>query len=240
VRVKGSTPTTGDDTPGFDDPTPCRKPQRGRRLLVGALVSGVGVTCFVALVLLLIAYVLMDGEDLWLLIAATFAAVLVGTLAMAAGSAIADRDRTDSMWSWAKHRRVHLGLGAAATCATVVLLGAAYLRVDWGTPTRRVASPTGEFEVVQFEWTAVIDPAWNLAIERVEGGDREWFWRSVEGPAPETITFVGPTEIEVVDSSGAHYRVEFDPSSLEPSDRYCLRPEYCYSHPWDDYTRASP
>lgn len=125
--------------------------------------------------------------------------------------------------------------------ASALVLGCYFfLRADWGTPTLRVASPTGEFEVVQYEFNAMIDPGWNLAIESVDGDDREWFWRSVESPAPIAITFVGPTTIEVVDDFGGRFRIDFDPDSLEPSDRYCLNTSYCYSNPWDDYTRDAP
>lgn len=109
---------------------------------------------------------------------------------------------------------------------------------DFGDETRRVVSPTGEFEVVQYEFSAMIDPGWNLAIERAEGGGREWFWRSVEGPAPETIRFLGNTSVEVVDGYGGIYRMTFDPASIEPDKRYCLRPEYCHSSPWYDYTHT--
>ena len=94
--------------------------------------------------------------------------------------------------------------------------------------------------MVQYEFSAMVDPGWNLVIERVDGDGREWFWRSVEYRAPETIRFSGPTSVEVVDEEGSVYRMQFDPDSLEPTERYCLRPEYCYSHPWDDYTRDAP
>lgn len=131
-----------------------------------------------------------------------------------------------------------------AAAVVVLLLGLVawwlFLRVDFGDPTRRVGSPTGEYEVVQYEFSAMVDPGWNLAIERVDGNGREWFWRSVEHWAPEVIRFAGPTSVEVVDEDGRIYRVQFDPDSLEPTDRYCLRPEYCYSHPWDSYTRDTP
>ncbi len=112
-----------------------------------------------------------------------------------------------------------------------------FLRVDFGSPTRRVTSPTGEYEIVQYEFSATVDPGWNLTIERVDGDEREWFWRSVEHWAPDSIRFTGPTSVEVVDEVGGVYRVEFDPETMEPTERYCLRPEYCYRHPWDDYTQ---
>lgn len=115
-----------------------------------------------------------------------------------------------------------------------------FLRVDFGNPTRRVASPTGEYEVVQYEFSAMIDPGWNLAIERVDGDGRQWFWRSVESPGPDTIRFTGPTSIEVVDTYGGVYQLRFDPRTLRPSERFCLRPEYCYSGPWDGYTKDAP
>lgn len=146
---------------------------------------------------------------------------------------------TKRLVGWIRRRWLPLALAGVIVIGLLGFLASWYLRVDWGSPTRRVASPTGEYEVVQYEWTAVIDPAWNLAIERVDGDGREWFWRSVEGPAPETIRFVGPTSIEVVDQSGAVYRVDFDPNTLEPTERYCLNPGYCYANPWDNYTRDS-
>lgn len=131
-----------------------------------------------------------------------------------------------------------------AAAVVVLLLGLVawwlFLRVDFGSPTRRIASPTGEYEVVQYEFSAMVDPGWNLAIERVDGHGREWFWRSVEHWAPEVIRFSGPTSVEVLDEDGRIYQVQFDPDSLEPTDRYCLRREYCYSHPWDNYTRDGP
>jgi len=133
---------------------------------------------------------------------------------------------------------------AIAAAVVLVALGVLawwfFLRVDFGNPTRRVASPTGEYEVVQYEFSAVIDPGWNLAIERVNGDRREWFWRSVEGPGPESIRFSGPTSIELIDEYGGVYRLRFNPDTLEPSDRFCLRPEYCYSAPWDGYTQDAP
>lgn len=111
---------------------------------------------------------------------------------------------------------------------------------NWDNPTKRVTSPTGEFQVVQYEWDAMIDPGWNLAIERVDGEGREWFWRSAEMPVPKAIRFTGPTTVEVTDDLDQVYRVEFDPATLEPSDRFCPRPEYCSHAPWDAYTSAAP
>lgn len=113
---------------------------------------------------------------------------------------------------------------------------------SWGDEGERIASPTGEFEVVTYEWSAMIDPGWNLAIERVGGDDdeREWFWRSAEMPVPKEIRFTGPTSIEVVDDLGRTYPVEFDPETLEPDERYCANLAYCTSAPWDGYTRSKP
>lgn len=131
-------------------------------------------------------------------------------------------------------------IAAAVIVSLVGFLVWWFLQVDWGSPSRRVASPTGEYEVVQYEFSAMIDPGWNLAIERVDGDGREWFWRSVEHWAPEIIRFSGPTAVEVIDEDGGVYRVQFDPDSLEPTERYCLRPEYCDGRPWDNYTRDAP
>jgi hypothetical protein len=219
--------------------TGARRHQLGR-LLLGVLVAGVGLLWLSLVLLLPLVYVFLDGTNLPIVVAAMAGNALLGTLALAAGTAIIGVDRADGVWPWVRRRRVGAGLAVVVVGLTAGLLGSWFFRVDWGTPTRRVASPTGEFEVVQYEWTAVIDPAWNLAVERVEGDGREWFWRSVEGPGPATITFVAPTTIEVVDEYGGRFLVDFDPTTLEPSERYCLRPEYCYSRPWDGYTRESP
>jgi hypothetical protein len=142
--------------------------------------------------------------------------------------------------AWLRRRWKTL-LALVVISSVVVFAGARwYMRVDWGSVTERVASPTGEFEVVQYEFTAVIDPGWTLAIEQVDGDRREWFWRSVEGPGPESIRFSADTTIEVIDRRGGRYTVDFDPKTLEPSDRYCLNKSYCYEDPWDDFTRTSP
>lgn len=153
---------------------------------------------------------------------------------------------TSTLDGWAppprtrRPRRRRWRLFAIAAVLVALVLGVLawwfFVRVDFGTQTRRVASPTGEYEVVQYEFRATIDPGWNLAVERVDGDGREWFWRSVEGPAPAAIRFVGPTSVEVSDEDGRVYRIRFDPDSLKPSKRCCLRPEYCYSAPWDEYT----
>lgn len=78
--------------------------------------------------------------------------------------------------AWWRHDRTPTGLDPAAlaiaVAVIVVLVGLLALRSaqgTWGSPAERVASPTGEYEVVQYEWTAMIDPGWNLAIERVGG-----------------------------------------------------------------------
>ncbi len=115
------------------------------------------------------------------------------------------------------------------------------LRVaELGDPGARVVSPDGRFEVVTHEFSAMIDPGWTLTIGRVDGGDREWFWHGVEGPAPVEVRFLDATTIEVRDDHGQAWTVTFDPDSLDPSDRYCLRPEYCYRWPLDRYTRTTP
>lgn len=122
------------------------------------------------------------------------------------------------------------------TTAVVVTRSSAQ---SWGTPTDRVASESGEYEVVTYEWSAMIDPGWTIALQRVGGDQREWFWRNTEDPAPKAIRFTGPTSIEVTDSWDQVYRVDFEPNSLEPSDRFCLRTEYCSDAPWSSYTRES-
>lgn len=132
---------------------------------------------------------------------------------------------------------------------TVVVFGLAFggrsvavrwMSADWGTVSQRIASPTGEYEVVRYEASAMIDPVWVLAIERVDGSNREWFWRSVEYRNPKVVRFTGPLSIEVVDDGGDTYSVDFDEDSLEPSDRFCLNASYCGGYPWDDYTRTGP
>ena len=144
---------------------------------------------------------------------------------------------------WRRWRPLVIAGAAVASLAIVVLVGFFVMgspQRTWGTPTDRVASPTGEYEIVTYEWTAMIDPGWNLAITRVGDDQREWFWRSTEMPRPKAIRFTGPTSIEVTDDLGQKYRVDFDPRSLEPSDRFCLRPEYCSDPPWNGYTRDAP
>ncbi len=138
-----------------------------------------------------------------------------------------------------RRRWLPLAIGAITFIALVVFVVVQASLPDWGTRADRIASPTGEFEVVQYEWAAMIDPGWNLAIERVDTGEREWFWRSTEHPAPTSIRFTGTHSIEVTDADGQVYRVDFDSGSLVPSDRYCLDPGYCSDAPWNDYTRTS-
>ncbi|WP_421119745.1 hypothetical protein ACE2AJ_20710 [Aquihabitans daechungensis] len=91
-----------------------------------------------------------------------------------------------------------------------------------------------------YEWSATIDPGWNLAIQRVGEDNRVWFWRSAELPALKSVRFTGPTSIEVTDDMDQVYRVDFDPASLEPSDRFCLNAGYCSDAPWNGYTRSGP
>jgi hypothetical protein len=136
-----------------------------------------------------------------------------------------------------------VALAAVAVVVVGVVIAVVVTRSagqSWGTPTDRVASPSGEYEVVTYEWSAMIDPGWTLAIQRVGGDQREWFWRNTEDPGPKAIRFTGPTSIEVTDSWDQVYRVNFEPNSLEPSDRFCLRTGYCSDAPWNSYTRESP
>jgi hypothetical protein len=59
---------------------------------------------------------------------------------------------------WIRRRWLWLAL---ATTFVLVLVGLVLMRssqADWGTPAERVASPTGEYEVVQYEWSAMINP----------------------------------------------------------------------------------
>lgn len=136
-----------------------------------------------------------------------------------------------------RRRWLRLAVVAAVVVGVAFAGWWAFLRTAWGDVTRRIASPTGDYEVVQYEFSAMIDTGWNLAIERTNGGGRQWFWHSVEGPAPEAITFTGPTSVEVTTDSGGVFEMEFDPDSLEPNRRFCLNPEYCRDDPWNDYTR---
>lgn len=115
------------------------------------------------------------------------------------------------------------------------------LRVaDFGDPGDRVVSPDGRFEVVTYEFQAMIDPGWTLVVERTDGDGGEWFWHGVESPGPVEVRFTGPTTVEVTDDHGDVWTVTFDEGSLLPSDRYCTRPEYCYRWPLDTYTRTAP
>ncbi|WP_421121564.1 hypothetical protein ACE2AJ_09365 [Aquihabitans daechungensis] len=43
-----------------------------------------------------------------------------------------------------------------------------------------------------YEWSAMIDPGWNLAIQRVGEDNRVWFWRSAELPCVESGPLHGP------------------------------------------------
>ena len=103
-----------------------------------------------------------------------------------------------------------------------------------------MVSPDGRLEVVTYDWSAMIDPGWTMVVERVDGGDREWFWLGAESPAPVEVRFVAPTGIEVQDDYGQVWALTFDPDTLEPSERYCSRPEYCWRWPYTEYTRSSP
>lgn len=142
--------------------------------------------------------------------------------------------------------RRRAGIIGGAVVVVVLLAGAGLWFAaggsgdGWGTEGDRVASPTGEFEVVTYEWSAMIDPGWNLAIERADGEGREWFWRSAEMPAPRAIRFTGPTTVQVTDDLDRVYEVEFDPETLEPSDRFCANPSYCHGSPWDTFTAHTP
>jgi hypothetical protein len=142
-----------------------------------------------------------------------------------------------------KRRWRVVALVAVAVVVVGVVITVAVARFwgpSWGTPADRVVSPTGEYEVVTYEWTALIDPGWNLFIQRVGGEEREWFWRSAESPALKSVRFTGPTSIEVTDRMDQVYLVDFDPASLEPSDRFCLNGGYCSDAPWNGYTRSGP
>ncbi len=141
--------------------------------------------------------------------------------------------------------RIAVAVGAAVVVGALGLVAAVVVvgrlgQPEWGTPGDRVLSPTGDYQVVTYEWTAMIDGAWNLAIERVDGEGREWFWRSVEMPRPRKVRFTGPTTVEVVDDLDQTYRIRFDPETLEPTDRFCPTPAYCTDGPWDAYTREGP
>lgn len=132
-------------------------------------------------------------------------------------------------------------MGGAAIVGVLVALVAWWSSASsWGTATERTASPSGEYEIVQYEWDGIIDGGWTLAIERVDGTEREWFWRSFELPRPTEVRFTGPTAIEVTDDLEQVYRITFDPATLEPSDRYCPNPTYCTDAPWDAFTAEGP
>lgn len=133
---------------------------------------------------------------------------------------------------------VHLSLLVAAGAAVVAwpLIRSA----DWGEPGDRVTSPDGRLVAVTYEWTAMIDPGWNIAVERVDGSGRQWFWRGTEHPAPTEVRFLDAHRVEVVDDVGQAWVVDLDPETLEPSERYCTNTSYCYQWPWDGYTRTTP
>jgi hypothetical protein len=146
---------------------------------------------------------------------------------------------------WGRRGRTLVALVAAHLMVGVAMLAASaalpsLCDPQFGDPGDRVVSPDGRFEVVTYDWSAMIDPGWTMVVERVDGGDREWFWLGAESPAPVEVRFVAPTGIEVQDDYGQVWALTFDPDTLEPSERYCVRPEYCYRWPFDGYTRTSP
>jgi hypothetical protein len=138
-------------------------------------------------------------------------------------------------------RAVGLVHASALVAVSAAVLAWPLIRTaDWGEPGDRVVSDDGRYAVVTYEWSAMVDPGWNIAVERPDGSGRQWIWRGTEHPVPTEVRFAGPTSIEVVDDTGAVWSVDFDPDSLEPSDRYCTNVAYCYQWPWDGYTRTAP
>ena len=127
--------------------------------------------------------------------------------------------------------------GFALVAAMVgALFWSSIVRYDFGEPTDRVVSDDGRFEVVTYEFSAMIDPGWTFALERVDGDGREWIWTNVESPPPVAVRFAAADRVEIVDDQGVVYSISFDPKTLEPSDRFCLRPKYCYRSPLRAYT----
>lgn len=133
---------------------------------------------------------------------------------------------------------VHLSLLVAVVA--VVVAWPLIRTADWGTAGERVPSPGRDYVAVTYDWSAMIDPGWNIAVERIDGSDRQWFWRGTEHPVPAEVRFAGENRIEVVDDVGVVWVVDIDPETLEPSDRYCTNTSYCHQWPWDQYTKSSP
>lgn len=203
--------------------------------------GGGGPFVLVGLCVLCVVYAWVGAGVLWFEGSGLLRAlVLAGGWAMATVLAmvLVHRRRTGRAATVAAALVVHAS--ALVTVVAVVLAWSWVRSADWGDAGERVRSPDGRFEVVTYDWQAMIDPGWNLAVERVDGDGREWFWRGTESPAPAEVRFTGPTSIEVVDDHGGVWTVEFDPETLEPSERYCTRPEYCHQWPWDEYTSSEP
>jgi hypothetical protein len=196
----------------------------------------------VGVALLCAVYGIVGAGLLWLAGASLIRAVLVAGAGTAVTIAVAmvllRRLRDRRAPTLVTLAAVHL-LGLVLVVGTVAALPV--LRVaDFGDPGDRVVSPDGRFEVVTYDWSAMIDPGWTMVVERVDGGDREWFWLGAESPAPVEVRFVDPTGIEVRDDYGQVWALTFDPDTLEPSERYCVRPEYCWRWPYTQYTLTSP
>jgi hypothetical protein len=210
-------------------------PDQGRGAGGQALkVVGVALLCAV--------YGVVGAGLLWLAGASFIRAVLVagaGTAVTIAAAMVLLRRLRD------RRAPTLVTLAAVHLLALVLVVGAVValpvLRVaDFGDPGDRVVSPDGRFEVVTYEFQAMIDPGWTLVVERIDGGGGEWFWHGVESPGPVEVRFTGPTTVEMTDDYGDVWTVTFDPGSLVPSDRFCTRPEYCYRWPLDTYSRTSP
>lgn len=110
----------------------------------------------------------------------------------------------------------------------------------WGEVESTVPSADGSHAAVVYRFDAMIDPGWVVALRSGDGSEREWVWRSVELVSPESVRFTSPSTLEVVGSNGVSYTTDYDESTLAPVERYCLTLEYCYSAPWDRYTKSGP
>lgn len=208
-----------------------------------------GALITVGFALLCLVYGWLGAVVLWysgagliraLAIAGVWAAVtVIGVLVFI--SRRTDRDGSGTVEPGTTSRAAGLVHGSLAMAVVVAVLAWPLIRTaDWGTPGERVTSPDGRFVAVTYDWSAMIDPGWNIAVERADGDGREWFWRGTEHPEPVEVRFAGEHRIEVVDGAGVVWAVEFDPETLEPSDRYCTNTSYCHQWPWDRYTRTDP
>lgn len=168
-----------------------------------------------------------------------------GSLRIADGT---DREGSADPDGVARSRTVRvalIGFSAVAVLAVVVVVAwvvvlSSWFGEDWGEVESTLTSADGSHEAVVYSFRAVIDPGWVVALQRGDGSEREWVWRSVETVAPESVRFTGPSTLEILGDDGVSYVIDYDESTLVPTERYCLNLEYCRSAPWDDFTKSGP